>query len=56
VAADEQLERPLVTVCDESFQQFGVPDRGTFVLARDATEVANDAFELTGWHAIPSEP
>jgi hypothetical protein len=54
VAADEQVERPIVAVRDESFQQFGIPDRDTFVLARDVAEVADDALELTGRHAIPS--
>jgi hypothetical protein len=56
VAADEQLERPIVAVCDESFQQFGIPDQGIFVLACDLAKVADNALELTGRHGIPSVP
>jgi hypothetical protein len=56
VAADEQLEGRLVAVCDESFQQLGIPDPGTFVPARHVAEVTDDALKLTGRHGIPSVP
>jgi hypothetical protein len=42
MAADQQLKCPLVAVRDESFQQFGISGLGSFMLARNAAEVADD--------------
>jgi hypothetical protein len=56
VAVDEHLERSFVAAPDESIQQLGIPDLGSFALAGDPAEVADDASELTGRHGIPPGP
>jgi hypothetical protein len=54
--ADEQLERRLVALRDESFQQLGIPDLDCFLPARDVAEMAEDTSQLTGGHDKPSVP
>ena len=56
MAADEQLECPIVAVGDESLEQLGVGGLGIFVLARDLADVADNALKLTVRHGVAPVP